>query len=48
MRRRDWVLMASNPQELDRCPVQISSVFEFASMGPLTDTTTILGIPRKR
>jgi hypothetical protein len=48
MKQRDWVLMASNHEELDRCPVQISSVFEFASMGPLTDTTIVPRIPRKR
>ncbi len=48
MKHRDRVLMAFNHEELDRCPVQASSIFEFASMGPLTDTTTILRIPRKR
>jgi len=40
--------MASNDEELDRCPVQSSSVFEFASTGPVADTTAVLGIPRKR
>jgi hypothetical protein len=48
MKHRDPVLMAFNHEELDRCPVQISSIFEFASMGSLTDTTPILGILRKR
>lgn len=48
MKHRDWVLMAPNHEGLDGCPVQISSVFEFVSMGPLTETTTVLRIPRKR
>jgi hypothetical protein len=39
--------MASNHEEFDRCPVQIGFVFEFASMGPLTETTTVLRITRK-
>ena len=48
MKHRERVHMALGHEELDRCPVQISSTFEFVSMGPPTDRTTILTILRKR
>jgi hypothetical protein len=42
MMHRDRVLMAFNHEELGRCPVQMSSRSEFASLGPLADRTTTL------
>jgi hypothetical protein len=42
MKHRDRVLMAFNHEEPDRCPVQISSTTEFASLGPLAGRTITL------